>query len=236
MSLVFESIRDDKLLAYFSANHHRSWQHIYVRDSLWYGCIRWWYAKHLTIVAYIRGYVSLACRRLTTDWFECCRSSQATQRDDVYSPVWRVEYHERTFHPRWTRAISSIRPNWWSSFRQFSMFSLNGQEISTMMITHLGDGITEIRIAQHQPTTRRDTVGLVLKFLRWQFVERFESEREDGKILQFKEWKTWWQTYKVVFNNSEWIFATPLTAWDPWKRSHRRGDSRGLFWLTTMAK
>jgi hypothetical protein len=36
---------------------------------------------------------------------------------------------------------------------------------------YLGNSIAQIRIAQHQPTARRDAIGFVLKFLWCQLVE-----------------------------------------------------------------
>ena len=44
--------------------------------------------------------------------------------------------------------------------------------------THLGNGIAQIRIAQDEPTARRDAVGFVLELVRRQFVERLEAEIE----------------------------------------------------------
>lgn len=89
---------------------------------------------------------------------------------------------------------------------------------------YLRDELRQPRVAEQEPAPRGDAVGFILEFLGLQLRKILEAARTRGERRHRSVWElrgipqclpfppcpyTW------VLTISEWILATPLTAWEP---------------------
>lgn len=81
-------------------------------------------------------------------------------------------------------------------------------------IKYLGDNICESRVTQQQPAAGGDSISFVLELFRVHLVEVTET-KEKLALKKRKSIIGFQLTYRSRFKISEWICATPLTAWEP---------------------
>ena len=84
---------------------------------------------------------------------------------------------------------------------------------------YLSNNVRQGWIAKEEPTTRSNTVGLVLELFRCHLVKITETETTFGiswwQQLLYKCKCNWKVAYISLIKISEWIWATPLTACEP---------------------